>query len=150
MLSAILPADSATLITAAQNLAVLEDRIGSCETSIPLHQRVIGMFERKGRGGPDLANEQINLGACLAEVGRLVEARPAIEAGLAGLNAAGVSELDLCQPWMVLADLEWREGHRPAAIALWRKIMAVSADVDRPDIAQVRKYVGGELAKATK
>jgi tetratricopeptide (TPR) repeat protein/predicted Ser/Thr protein kinase len=150
MLSTLLPEGSALLITAEQTLAVLIDRVGSCEESIPHHQHVIAMLERNGRGGPDLANEQINLAACLADVGRLAEARAAVDAGIAGMDAAGVSPLDHCQPWMVQADVAWREGNKAQAIALWRKILATSKGVDRPDIVQVRNYVQKTLADATK
>jgi hypothetical protein len=146
----LLPEGSAMLITAEQDLAVLIDRIGTCEESIPHHQHVIAMLERNGRGGPDLANEQINIAACLAEVGRLAEARAAVNAGIAGMDAAGVSALDHCQPWMVQADVAWREGNKAEAIALWRKIIATSEGVDRPDIVQVRNYVKKTLADATK
>jgi tetratricopeptide (TPR) repeat protein len=108
---------------------------------------VVAIFERTGRGGPGLANELLNLGSCLADVGRLVEAREAIERGIAKLDAAGVSELEHLAPWMRLADLEWREGKHAKAIALARKVYAATANVDRPDIVQLRRIVEQMLAE---
>jgi tetratricopeptide (TPR) repeat protein/predicted Ser/Thr protein kinase len=146
-LSAVLPPDHINIAIAEQGLAVVQDLLDRCDESIPHHQHVVAIFERTGRGGPGLANELLNLGSCLADVGRLVEAREAIERGIAKLDAAGVSELEHLAPWMRLADLEWREGKHAKAIALARKVYAATANVDRPDIVQLRRIVEQMLAE---
>jgi tetratricopeptide (TPR) repeat protein len=149
-LSTVLPADSAMLADAEQALAVLLDKQDDCKESISHHRRAIAILDRNGRGGADLANEQVNLGACLVDVGQLGEARAMIERGIAGLDAAGIDEIDHCQPWVVLAELEWKAGHRGKAIEWMRKVIATSARSERPDIVQIRAYAEKTLAEWTR
>jgi len=149
-LSAVLPPDHASIAAVEEGLGVNLAQLDDCKAAIPHHEHAIAILDRIGRGGPDLANELINLGTCLSDVGRLADARQALDRGLAGMDAAGMPEVDHSEGWAVLADLEWKDGHHARAIELARKVLAATEGVDRPDIKPVHDFIRESLATWTK
>ncbi|MGN6110245.1 MAG: protein kinase domain-containing protein [Kofleriaceae bacterium] len=133
------------------NIAIIESGLGTierqrdrCADALPHFERAVSIYERAGQQGPLLASSMINLGACLADVGRDAEAHAQLVRALELAEQTHMADRDRAEAWTLLADLEFKAGHRARAIELAHKVLASTTDEDGPAWAELRSYVREE------
>jgi predicted ATPase len=141
------PADAAAVdgaLVAAGVLASLDLTRGPGDVAADRVGRALA-GRRAEAGTPAVVADALGKRAfVLEQLARFAEARAELERGLAVASAAGdtAAELDLLR---TLIDLEVREDHAPAAIALARRAVALA---DRIGDATARAFAGWGLAHA--
>jgi len=132
--------------------AVFESAIGGleratdhCREAVPHLERALAILARTGSGGSNVATILTNLGACLTELKRDSEARPILERALAEFARAAATEAGRSETNALLAEIEWRAGHRDRAISIAKAVIAATAGMPEP-YATMHGYMVDELA----
>ncbi len=134
------------------HVALIESSIGTidretdrCADAIPHFERALEIYRANGAGALDEPTQLTNLAACRLDVGRASEARVPLERALAALTEQSVPDRYKSEQWVLLADVEWREGHPAKAIELANRALAATEGETAPEFEQLRVYVRDEL-----
>ena len=149
-LAGLLPADHPDVALIEYGLGALERDSDHCGDAIPHYERVLAIYERTGVAGMKHGRLLVNLSACLSEGRRWIEARTRVEHGLAELVAAQATDHDQAEAWMLLADLNWRDGQRTKAIALTNQVIVATKDDPDPAFQELHSYARDQLAMWTR
>ena len=134
------------------DIAMIEGAIGAveragdrCRLALPHFERALAILGKTGRAGAQLVSHLTNLGACLADVGRDAEARPIVERALSEFAVIEAPERERAEAKAILAEVEWRTGHRDRALELARQVIEATAGADAP-YNVLHDYMKQELA----
>ena len=131
-------------------LGELEREADRCKEAIPHFERSLHITEVSGHDPRDHALHLIDLGFCLADVGRIDEGRNVLTRALAELDDLHMNKRWYSEPYAALADLEEAAGHRAAAIELEQKALAALRDDPGGDATRMRAYEQQQLDAWTK
>ncbi|HUJ61335.1 MAG TPA: protein kinase [Kofleriaceae bacterium] len=138
-------------------LAHVEQAIAQCDRetdhdadAIVHYRRAIDILERGGTAGMILGDAHAELAMALYETDQFAEARTAAERALDDYERAGTAPEGRVNAWLVLSELEARDGKRGHAIALVRQLLDALGDDSRPDIVELRRTEQARLAEWTK
>ncbi|MGE0395960.1 MAG: protein kinase [Kofleriaceae bacterium] len=130
------------------NLGTVQQNRDKCGDAIPHYERALAMSLRAKEPPTQQSISYLNLGVCLADVGRNAQARPLIEKAVAGWEGTDIPER--AAGLAMLADLEADAGKRTEAIALARKALAVIAGKDSDYFTALREHLDEQIAAWTK
>jgi len=146
----VLPTDHPRFVVVESGLGELERSADRCKEAIPHLERALHISEVSGHDPRNHALQLIDLGFCLADVGRTDEGRNALTRSIAELDDLHMDKRWYSEPYAALADLEEAAGHRPQAIELEKKALAALRDDPRGDAAALRAYEQERLDAWTK
>jgi eukaryotic-like serine/threonine-protein kinase len=146
----VLPPDHPRFAIVEAGLGELEREADRCKEAIPHFERSLHITEVSGHDPRDHALHLIDLGYCLADVGRIDEGRNVLTRAIAELDDLHMDKRWYSEPYAALADLEAAAGHRAAAIELERKAIDALRDDPRSDAVRMRVYEQEQLDAWTK
>jgi tetratricopeptide (TPR) repeat protein len=146
-LEGLVPPDHRYLAEVEEDLGTLASDRDRCADALPHLSRALAIEDRAGLVGTEHARYATRLGTCLAKLGRLTEARPLLEGAMADFETAGISGGERTSAMGVLADLEYRVGHRAQAISIAKQVLAVLGDPPPPAWKDTALYERAQLAK---
>jgi serine/threonine protein kinase/tetratricopeptide (TPR) repeat protein len=148
--TSVLAADHPRFGIVEAGLGELERSADRCKQAIPHFERSLHIAEVSGHDPRNHALRLIDLGFCLADVGRVDEGRNTLLRAIAELDDLHMDKRWYSEPYAALADLEEAAGRRAQAIELMKKALDALRDDPRPDAALLRQYEQERLDAWTK
>jgi tetratricopeptide (TPR) repeat protein len=119
-----LPPDDPDFAIANLGIAAALRNQSRCADALPYFARGLAILTRAHKGGPQLAQAEVNLGGCQLALERLPEATETLRAAITEFERAGLHGDDLAEPLTNLAAIAERKGHMDEARELMVQALA--------------------------
>jgi tetratricopeptide (TPR) repeat protein len=133
----VLPEDHPYFVLIESGLAGIARRSDHCKDAIPHLERALHLIEKSHAAAKQHALQLTDYGVCLSDVGRVDEARVALDRALGELDEIHASLKWYVEPRSVLADLEWDAGHHAKALELIHAAIAAGKGFDTADLKDI-------------
>ena len=130
------------------NLGTVLQNRDRCGEAIAHYERAVALSIRANERPEEQAIAYLNLGTCLADVGRTAEARPNIEKAIAGWQ--GTDAPERAGALAIFADLEAEAGQYTHALALAREARSIGDAKDNPYFTALREHLDEQIAAWSK
>jgi eukaryotic-like serine/threonine-protein kinase len=114
-----LPADDTQFVSIEQQLGAM----AGCEQGIPHLERAAAILEQRHEVAETHGVIMAQIAMCNSRLGRTDAAYKAATTSIEELERAGAASEQLAMPWMTLADLEDKRGHRARAIEVAQHLL---------------------------
>ena len=121
-----------------------------CGDAIPHIERALQVLEHNGTNPKAHALNLTDLGACLADIDRLVDAQSALRRSISEIEDLHLAQRWLSEPNALLAEIAFTQHHKDEALALMKTALAATAGDPSNEIKVLRGEEQARIAEWSK